>query len=532
MEEIQCLAQKNFAEQIIMQIKIFFAISIFLPGVVLMKIKELSDLFKPKLLAGLRALIDVCHKNKARIILVATLFILVILAGLYLFGFEHFLNIKSSTTDNKNIDGKPGSTTSEARTFKPAVSEIFEIVQSADSVPKNEGSKDTVSEDKVTERVGLIEHDGTIYVPADYPKIQEAIDHAQNGDTIIVEPGLYQENIIIEAKNITIKSKNPEDPDIVAATVIDAGGEGPVISLSNIPPDTFILKGLTITGGRNEANGGGIIIKDASPTIVLNQIVDNQSMGYGGGIYIYGWSLPNIMSNQILKNSSELGGGGIAVMDCLPVIINNNHFEGNSTSFGGAVYIGEYCSVDLGDPDLNSYINNGSRYIFERTASFPKSGIEMKNLYNYKEIIEILGEPQEIKNYVEGEISYDLELYYEDFHYLSSSFDITIKAFSDRFIGPYGLRVGDSAAKVINRYGYDEINFHRDSGRILLFDEEHIYYELGVSVYYGHLYFENGDVTRIDYTSFVAAMNGCGAGSTDTYIIEDGIIICIEKTSN
>jgi nitrous oxidase accessory protein NosD len=44
----------------------------------------------------------------------------------------------------------------------------------------------------------------TIYVPQDYPTIQGAINASSDGDTIIVAPGLYKENVVID-KSLTLK---------------------------------------------------------------------------------------------------------------------------------------------------------------------------------------------------------------------------------------------------------------------------------------------------------------------------------------
>ena len=65
----------------------------------------------------------------------------------------------------------------------------------------------------------------TIYVdddgPADFNNIQAAIDDANDGDTVIVEKGLYFENIRFKGKNIALVGTDPEDPSVVASTIID-----------------------------------------------------------------------------------------------------------------------------------------------------------------------------------------------------------------------------------------------------------------------------------------------------------------------
>ena len=72
-----------------------------------------------------------------------------------------------------------------------------------------------------------------IVVPDDYPTIQEAVIAAVNGDTIMVKPGEYIENITIKSKNITLCSQDPYDEDIVSNTIISGGGNGPVITINS-----------------------------------------------------------------------------------------------------------------------------------------------------------------------------------------------------------------------------------------------------------------------------------------------------------
>ena len=46
----------------------------------------------------------------------------------------------------------------------------------------------------------------TYYVPDDFATIQSAFDAAANGDTILVRPGTYVENLRLREKAITLKS--------------------------------------------------------------------------------------------------------------------------------------------------------------------------------------------------------------------------------------------------------------------------------------------------------------------------------------
>ena len=62
---------------------------------------------------------------------------------------------------------------------------------------------------------GTLSHAAVINVPADQPTIQDAIDVAQTGDTVLVAPGTYLENINFSGKSITVKSSNGNKVTII-----------------------------------------------------------------------------------------------------------------------------------------------------------------------------------------------------------------------------------------------------------------------------------------------------------------------------
>jgi hypothetical protein len=97
-----------------------------------------------------------------------------------------------------------------------------------------------------------------------YSNIQLAISDANDGDEIVVEPGVYHENVSLIDKNLTLRSTDPNDPAVVASTVINIEDlyQGSVLTLSGSRNRVYVLDGLTITGGQ-----ASISCCNISPTI-------------------------------------------------------------------------------------------------------------------------------------------------------------------------------------------------------------------------------------------------------------------------
>ena len=210
-----------------------------------------------------------------------------------------------------------------------------------------------------------------------YNTIQAAIDVANSGDTIEVSPRTYSENISFLGKNITLQSINPDDPSVVASTIIDGGGNGSVVTFISGETAQAELSGFTIqngypgteTGGgifiissspvisnnivkgnitHSDHGGGGIFIAhSASPLIQDNHIQDNQG-GYGGGIYVGDNSSPTIHNNTIENNLAEIHrGGGIFISGSSSPTIQDNSLSDNSSQYGGGICIVENSSGEI-----------------------------------------------------------------------------------------------------------------------------------------------------------------------------------------
>ncbi|MHC4621163.1 MAG: PKD domain-containing protein, partial [Planctomycetota bacterium] len=145
----------------------------------------------------------------------------------------------------------------------------------------------------------------------DFRHIQKAIDAAGPGDTVIVYPHTYYENINFPDKAITVRSSNPNDLDIVKSTIVDGGGLNSVVIFAKGAGADSVLEGLTITNGSGH-HGGGIYGADSSATVRKCFIVNNAAESHGGAIY---GCDGKILNCTIVGNSADWWGGGLAHCD-------------------------------------------------------------------------------------------------------------------------------------------------------------------------------------------------------------------------
>ncbi len=163
-----------------------------------------------------------------------------------------------------------------------------------------------------------------------YSTIQTAINAAVAGDTVLVDDGVYTENIDFSGKAVTVQSVNG-----AASTTIDGNQSGSVVVFENNETNNSILDGFTVTNG-TAALGGGIYGYETSPTIINCTISNNSSTSDGGGIFFGYFSSPTITNCTVRYNSAGDVGGGIACFDSSPNI-SNCDISNNSSSFGGGV---------------------------------------------------------------------------------------------------------------------------------------------------------------------------------------------------
>ena len=197
-------------------------------------------------------------------------------------------------------------------------------------------------------------HAATIYVPDDHQKIQDAVDAAATGDTVVVKDGIYtgegNKNLDFKGKAITVKSENgPEN------TIIDCEDNGRGFIFQSGETTSSVLDGFTIKNG-NENKGGAIYIAYTSPNspIITNCIFLNNYATSGGGAIYLGLdktsAKPVISNCSFSKNISSSSGGSIYIdMEGTGdgfFIIANCSFGRNAGLYGGAIYVSGFISED------------------------------------------------------------------------------------------------------------------------------------------------------------------------------------------
>jgi parallel beta-helix repeat protein len=245
---------------------------------------------------------------------------------------------------------------------------------SGSSAVFNVNSNDPVNTDVTFNVTGTEAVSCTIYVPLDYPTIQQAINAASDGCTIFVSSGTYTENINFYGKAIRVKGAGssgvcgcPEEGS--NKVTINGMYHGSVVTFNSGETRNSILEGFTIINGF-APEGGGIFIENASPTIkdcIIHENVAYETGGisYGGGIYISGSSAsPLIFNNIIIKNSATSQwalsqGGGIYITNSASPTIQNCTIADNTSNYvgGGGIHV----SLDSSPHIIDSIIwNNDS----------------------------------------------------------------------------------------------------------------------------------------------------------------------------
>lgn len=182
------------------------------------------------------------------------------------------------------------------------------------------------------------------YVPSEYATIQSALSVCVSGDSVIVAPGIYMENLVWpQIDGITLKSSSNR-----LDTIIDGNTAGRCLGFIGSWTNPVITQATTIDGftfrkGYSQENGAGIMCYYSSPSIKNCIVAYNEahSMGSGGGLYCYASS--PMINNVIFVNNIAYSGGGAHIDPLSSPIFNHCVFADNTlNSPGGSFAAGIY----------------------------------------------------------------------------------------------------------------------------------------------------------------------------------------------
>lgn len=151
-----------------------------------------------------------------------------------------------------------------------------------------------------------------------FQSIQKAIDFAQNGDTIYVEPGIYKEKNILIQKSIVLKGIN--------FPVLDGESKYEIVSIktTNATIDGFKLQH---TGRSDIKDIGAIMVYDSYHIYILNNILDDTNFG----IYLQNSRSCTIQNNSLTAYGKEevQSGNGINCWRSDSLLIIGNKIRGH-----------------------------------------------------------------------------------------------------------------------------------------------------------------------------------------------------------
>lgn len=153
-----------------------------------------------------------------------------------------------------------------------------------------------------------------IRVPLDFPTIQDAVNGAPSGSTILVDNGVYYEHVSI-SKTLTLLGADEQ------ATIIDGSDKGTIITVT---ADNVLINGFTVRNSSTLLNADGILLENSSGSTISGNTV---ALCGGAGIGLADSTNDTVTDNIVSSIGKTVGillGNGISLESSLNNTISDN----------------------------------------------------------------------------------------------------------------------------------------------------------------------------------------------------------------
>lgn len=163
-----------------------------------------------------------------------------------------------------------------------------------------------------------------LHVPRQYRTIQAAVDAAQNGDSVIIAPGTYKEQVKVTAKLIQIIGEQG-----AGSTILDGQGSPGSLIWMDDPKAGSLVEGLTLqNAGSDRVAAAAFRLEAAAMTIKSCVFRNNASAEFGAGARLY--SAKGTFVDCVFEDNRALRGAGVYQQ------------LGNGTSFTNCIFSGNH----------------------------------------------------------------------------------------------------------------------------------------------------------------------------------------------
>ena len=157
--------------------------------------------------------------------------------------------------------------------------------------------------------------------------LQQAIDDAEDGATLLLCPGTWTEQLVLDRRELQIVGIEGADE-----TTVSAGGSGRALTV--VDRSEVVIDGITLRDGVSDL--GGVAVCDGSELDLVAAVVTGGQAENGGGVAAVDCTL-NIVDSTVQANMATQYGGGVFTSGSSGELLRTT-IDGNTAAEGGGAF--------------------------------------------------------------------------------------------------------------------------------------------------------------------------------------------------